>query len=409
MKKYSIIIILLLFCCPTTAPAQLHDASLSATEENSDSASGENSSVETTLLYPKISLLTCSPGSELYSAWGHSALRIKYSDNGSDVVFNFGLFDFNTPNFYTKFVRGKLEYMLGVHSLRDFMAMYEWEERYVIEQKLNLTPEQKQDIISRLEYLYQPENRSYYYSFLYKNCTSELRDLIFAYAEVSQDYLDRTTGETFRDLLNRYTSGWAKFGINTILGSSLDREVNMFERMFLPDNLMEGFAEIVTPNGSLVLHEGLLLDIPESDGRNSWSIGRILSPSVICSSILLLVILSLFVKRVEPVVSRTIFAICGFAGIFIFIVTIITEHVELYYNYNMLWLNPLFLIPAFMPRDKGNKIYRISLFGLFLSLITLTTFWIAGVQYAEPGFIIIATAQLLLIGRAANISPLSRI
>ena len=115
----------------------------------------------------KISLITCSGGSELYSTFGHSALRVQDDSLAIDVIFNFGLFDFNTPNFYMKFLRGRLNYMLGIQTTSDFLWQYNYEGRGVVEQELFLTPSQKREIMDRLNFLYMPENRNYLYSFLH--------------------------------------------------------------------------------------------------------------------------------------------------------------------------------------------------------------------------------------------------
>ena len=390
MGKYlSVIILLLLSLSSSTVVAQQQ----SQTVQPEDGVIIES---------PVISLLTCSPGSELYSAWGHSALRVRYPELGADMVFNFGLFDFNTPNFYVKFVRGQLKYMLGIQDIRDFIASYEWEGRAIVEQKLNLTVEQKSEIIARLDYLYKPENRYYYYSFLYKNCTSELRDLIFAYTNVSDEFLNRESGETFRDLLNIYTSGWARFGINIMLGSPIDKRVTMFQRMFLPDNLMSGFSEVVMPEGNLVAWEKTIIAANQS-AKKGLTISDLFRPEVVCSLILILVLLSLFYfKRIEALVKKSLFAIFGFAGLFIIVVTIFSEHVEIYYNLNLLWMNPLLLIPAFMSGKKCIRLYLISLLCLFLSMVALVIIWFTGIQYAEPGFIIIAIALTALIIKACD-------
>jgi len=105
----------------------------------------------------RISLLTCTGGNELYSIFGHSALRVVDDSSGVDIVFNFGLFDFNTPNFYLKFMQGRLNYLLGVQNTSDFMFQYSYEGRGVYEQVLHLSPSQKVEIMERLTYLYRPE------------------------------------------------------------------------------------------------------------------------------------------------------------------------------------------------------------------------------------------------------------
>ena len=148
----------------------------------------------------EISLLTCSEGSESFSTWGHSALRIIDKENSIDVVYDFGLFDFDTPNFYAKFIKGNLKYKLGLHGSYRFIQYYVSKDRQVIEQKLDLTDESKIKIIKRLEYLNKPENRYYYYNFLKKNCTSELRDLIFE--NVESDFENTITNKSYRNQLD---------------------------------------------------------------------------------------------------------------------------------------------------------------------------------------------------------------
>jgi hypothetical protein len=388
MRKYLLIAILLLLSLSSLTVVAQQQSQIAQQE------------AEIIIESPVISLLTCSPGSELYSAWGHSALRVRYPELGADMVFNFGIFDFSTPNFYVKFVRGKLRYMLGIQEFRDFVAIYEWEGRGIVEQKLNLTPDQKNEIVSRLDYLYKPENRYYYYSFLYKNCTTELRDLIVAHTNVSDEFLNKESSETFRDLYGMYISGWVKFGVNIMLGSSIDKKVTMFQRMFLPENLPSGFSEVVMPEGNLVAWEKTIIVATQST-KSGFGISDLFRPEVICSLILILVLLSQFCfKRLETPVRRTLFAFFGFAGLFILVAMTFSEHVELRYNFNLLWMNPLFLIPAIMSGKKRRKLYLISLLCLFLSLIALVIIWLTGVQYAETGFIIIAIALTLLLIRS---------
>jgi len=196
----------------------------------------------------RISLITCSGGSELYSTFGHSALRVIDSSKNQDIVFNFGLFDFNTPNFYLKFMQGKLNYMLGVQYTQDFIEAYKFDKRSVVEQVLNLTEEQEVIIVERLLYLYQPQFRNYLYSFLFKNCTTELRDLIYdglnidkVPLEIDKVPLEKKIGKTHRELIDLYVGNmkWTKLGINLLLGSSLDRDITIYESMFLPDNLFD--------------------------------------------------------------------------------------------------------------------------------------------------------------------------
>ncbi|MFA5641743.1 MAG: DUF4105 domain-containing protein, partial [Bacteroidales bacterium] len=297
----------------------------------------------------EVSLLTCEAGSELYSTFGHSALRVYYPQQDKDIVFNFGLFDFSTPYFYTKFIRGKLKYMLGIQYMEDFMHQFEWEGRSVKEQRLNLTDEQTAELIERLSFLYLPQNRYYFYSFLHKNCTSELRDLIFPLIEnATSEFKEDSAAITYRELLNGYIEGWAKFGINLILGSSLDKTINSYESMFLPENLYMGVA-LVQNGESPLANKGIYLYKSEKSGRDSTLWKLLVSPFFIFS-LLFAGMLFLAIKQYRRGMSKTFsilnnvfLLLVSLLGVVITVIILITEHTELYNNYNLLWCNPLFL------------------------------------------------------------------
>lgn len=334
---------------------------------------------------PRISLLTCTPGNELYSTFGHSALRVSYPDGKSDLVFNFGLFDFDTPNFYSKFMRGKLKYMLGIQHMNDFIAQYNWEGRGVAEQVLNLDSVQTINVLSRLEYLYRPENRYYLYSFLYKNCTSELRDIIFDAAEADREALGRGAGKTNRDLINEYIGGWTKFGINIILGSTLDREVDVFQTMFLPDYLYNELTVASNGDVPLVSDHKVILEKSES----SRAARALLSPMLVFSLIALIIGYVLIRKRFL-FIDLSFLTIIGLLGLFLSVIILITDHRELYSNFNLLWCNPLYLILAVTSLRKWRKASRVLGSISLMLLFALVVVWVTGVQYAEPGFIVLS-------------------
>ena len=120
----------------------------------------------------RISLVTCTPGTELYARYGHTALRVLDPANKIDICFNYGIFDFNVDHFYWKFVKGETWYELGANSTRWFLYEYDEEQRQVYEQVLNLTPDQRESIWSALLTNYQPENRQYLYNFVFDNCAT---------------------------------------------------------------------------------------------------------------------------------------------------------------------------------------------------------------------------------------------
>ena len=189
----------------------------------------------------RISLLTCTPGKELYARYGHTALRVYDKTNDMDIVFNYGIFDFNTEHFYWKFVRGETWYELGVSSMKWFMRQYEDEHRPVYEQILNLTQDQREALWQALVLNYQPENRKYLYNFVFDNCATRPYLLI---ANILGDSIisdfDGNTGVTYRSFIRHYTGplSWANAGINLLFGSKADQPMTSNERLFLPEELM---------------------------------------------------------------------------------------------------------------------------------------------------------------------------
>lgn len=199
----------------------------------------------------RISLLTCAPGEEIYSLFGHTAIRYEEPARGIDRVYNYGLFSFNTPNFILRFALGKTDYQLGVEDYRRFAAEYEYFGRSVWQQTLNLTAEEQRQLITLLEKNYRPENRIYRYNFFYDNCATRPRDKVEESLQKSGSQLlfsnaHTENGETksYRDIVHQYTKGhpWAQFGIDFCIGSQADHPINDRQMMFAPFYLMDAFA-----------------------------------------------------------------------------------------------------------------------------------------------------------------------
>ncbi|MBK7149647.1 MAG: DUF4105 domain-containing protein [Bacteroidetes bacterium] len=188
----------------------------------------------------RISLLTCGPGMELYSAFGHTGIRVTDYKQDFDVVFNYGTFDFEQPGFYTNFVKGKMRYMLAVESYRGFLQQYMYEERSVSEQEILITPEQKQIVFELLEVNSRPENREYYYDFFWDNCATRPRD-IFEKALGSALRYDTAAGnfehnKTMHDMLRIFVQDrpWVDYGFDLILGLNCEIEATPRHQTFLP-------------------------------------------------------------------------------------------------------------------------------------------------------------------------------
>jgi len=199
-----------------------------------------------------ISLLTCTPGQPLYSRYGHTAIRVQDTERGMDVVFNYGIFSFETDHFYWKFVRGETYYQLGAEDTYYFLKEYQQEGRKVYEQRLNLSEDQTQQLLQALWTNYQPENRTYLYNFVFDNCaTRPYRLLQKALDDECASEYEGWKGQTYRQFIHHYTGkgGWADFGINLIFGKRADHVMDNEARLFLPEELMDYIQQVKLKDG----------------------------------------------------------------------------------------------------------------------------------------------------------------
>ena len=234
----------------------------------------------------QISLLTCTPGEELYARYGHTAIRVTDEANDLDLVFNYGIFDFNTDHFYWKFVRGETWYELGVSPYWWFMREYEEEHRPVYEQVLNLTPSQRNEIWQALVLNYEPENRQYLYNFVFDNCATRPYLLIRKVLgdSIVSDYAGYT-GVTYRRFIRHYTGAlsWANAGINLLFGPKADKPMCSDERLFLPEELMYFLQQAHLPDGTPVVSRGEIapFTITPTPWYASWPLGLALYFAVV--------------------------------------------------------------------------------------------------------------------------------
>lgn len=229
----------------------------------------------------QISLLTCTPGKELYARYGHTAIRVQDPQNRMDLVFNYGIFDFNTDHFYWKFVKGETWYELGATTMPWFMLEYEEEHRPVYEQVLNLTPSQRNEIWQALVRNYEPENRQYLYNFVFDNCATRPYLLIQkALGDTIHSDYTGFTGTTYRRFIRRYTGSmtWANAGINLLFGPKADKPMSSDQRLFLPEELMLYMAQARLSDGTPLVREGQIdtFGRPHTPWYASWPFGLVL-------------------------------------------------------------------------------------------------------------------------------------
>jgi uncharacterized protein DUF4105 len=263
----------------------------------------------------RISLLTCSPGEELYSTFGHSALRVVDRSNNTDIIYNYGTFDFDDPSFYSKFTRGKLLYFVSVQKFESFLEEYQYYQRGIIEQVLDLSCPEKAKLVSALQENAKEENKYYKYDFIVDNCTTRLRDIVFKNANATINTRDIRLNDkiTFRNLIHKYLDSsyqyWSKLGIDILLGTPLDKKLTNSEAMFLPDYLMKGFDSTSISDGaynrSLVSGKRAILRPTLPAPKNTF-----FSPFVVLT-ILFLLIVTLSLISFLPVHWELFYCLCG--------------------------------------------------------------------------------------------------
>jgi len=310
----------------------------------------------------KISLLTCSPGIELYTLFGHSAIRIQDPSRKLDLVFNYGIFDFNTPNFYPKFVRGKLKYSLGIGTFKRFKRAYQYNKQSVVEQELNISSVSKLKLLKALEENYRPENRYYIYDFLYKNCSTMIRDVIKNEITDQLEYKDANlkSDQTFRDLLGLYMTEtpWIYTGINLALGLSCDAKASNHQKMFLPDMLKIGFDQaIVAQDDSstkLVAKENVILSERATQTPTPWYKHPLFVFGLIAFIGLLLTLSSIKNKKRFVLLDLLVFGSTAIFGLVIIFLWFFTDHLAMKTNLNILWALPIHL-PLITILFKKNR------------------------------------------------------
>lgn len=304
----------------------------------------------------KIYHLTCSPGEELYAIFGHSAIRVQDEANGIDLVFNYGTFDFMTPNFYMKFMNGRLDYMLSVSHFGSFVSHYQADNRGVRGHLLNLTQVEKQQVWDFLNWNIQPENRFYRYDFFFDNCATRIRDLFFNVKDIQPLDFDQAGIHSYRDYLHQYLeqSPWTAQGIDLIIGLKADAAAAPYNRAFLPDYL-DSLLMHPAANG-LVLATDII--VPDSVLTSKAPMVGPVSAALGLLSIYLLISAVELRKRVKYVrADRLLLLVTGLCGLLMFYLWFFTDHQVTAWNFNLLWAMPTNLGLLFVLKSTAKRLW----------------------------------------------------
>lgn len=329
----------------------------------------------------RISLLTASPGNELYSSFGHSALRVFDSTTNRDLVFNYGTFNFDEPNFYLKFVQGKLRYFISVDDFQSFMYDYQVENRSITEQVLNLTCDEKDKVKQYLQWNLMPANRFYKYDFTFDNCTTRLGLLIdsitgnqILYRTIIPDNL--TFRNAIHDYLNRNQKSWSKLGIDILLGSRLDKKMTNKQAMFLPDNLMMGLDSATLDGRPIVADKEVIFKRRFVATAND----NITGPFFIFSCVFVAIAFLSFsrskkTKRLLTSLDGALFFLNGLIGILLVLLWVGSDHYMVKDNLNLLWAWPLNAIAAFYIRSNKRWPHIYLLIFAWAQILLLATWF----------------------------------
>ncbi|WPR71588.1 DUF4105 domain-containing protein [Flavobacterium sp. NG2] len=307
----------------------------------------------------QVSILTCGTGNESYSLFGHTAIRISDIENNLDLVYNYGAFDFNTPNFVAKFAKGDLQYFAITHPYDNFISQYIYERRAVYEQELNLSLDLKQKLFDNLNASLASGDSYYTYKFIDKNCTSMVVDIINQTLGEKAISKKIDTELTYRTILFPYFDNhfYEQLGTSIIFGPKVDQKG---DHIFLPLELMENLKLAKFKNQNLVEKETKTILNFEDNLEHSWW----------NNWYSYLIILGLIIVLHNRIINQTYFFILGVIGILFVFLGFYSGHLELANNYNILLFNPLFILSfLFYTKKEIQWIYYLTLFNLLLLAI----------------------------------------
>lgn len=302
----------------------------------------------------QISLLTCSPGNEVWSLYGHTAIRVFDPAHAQDIVINYGLFNFRQSNFILRFVFGLTDYEMGIEPFNMFMVEYARQGRQVIQQTLQLSNSDKERILQALALNYQ-NNRVYRYNFFYDNCTTRARNILIDNITAKVSYrINPNITSSYRTMIHQWngTHRWARFGNDLLLGVKADAKTNYAEQQFLPDTLRKDFAgaAIVDSAGksrSLVSSTAVLLKANADNVASNRNIWDTITPTMLWSGVFIVILLAGMIEyrrqKTFWLIDVTLLTLDGIAGI-ILLAMVFSQHPTVNLNLQILLLNPLSLI-----------------------------------------------------------------
>ena len=322
----------------------------------------------------QISLLTCSPGKEVWAQYGHTAIRYYDKESGEDLAINYGIFSLDQTYFIPRFVLGMTDYRMGVQPMDMFLAQYSYEGRGVVEQVLNLSAEDKEVIYKALQENMKPENVVYRYNYFFDNCTTRARDMLVNHLHGKVVYPPAEEDATFRSMIHKWNNKyeWSQFGEDLLLGVNADRKTTKSEQQFLPENLRSDFDKARYNGKPLVKETNILLDAETEVAEPVFPLSPLSIALIFAVISLVMMLFSYRRQQVYWAWDLALMLTSGLMGI-IFFVMIFSQHPCVSLNFILLFFNPLPLFFLYSTIKKKKVIWWkiwgvLIILGLFGSL-----------------------------------------
>ncbi len=306
----------------------------------------------------KVSIITCGTGNESYSLFGHTAIRVSDPVLALDVVYNYGAFDFSTPNFVLKFIKGDLQYFAVTHPYVEFINQYGYEQRSVFEQELTISLAMKQKLFDNLNTSLASGDSHYTYKFIDKNCTSMVVDIINKTLNTTAIVKNTDTDRTYRTILFPYFDGhfYEKLGTSVIFGTKVDE---MGTKIFLPFELLKSLQKVSFESHPLVSENKTLLEFKKETPISWWN-----NPYTYIIFLAFIVVLN------KKPINLFYLSVMGLLGVFFTWIGLYSSHLELGYNYNILLFNPSLLGLLYFYWNKNKKgIYNLAVVNVLFLII----------------------------------------
>ena len=341
----------------------------------------------------QFSLLTCDAGDDLYTIWGHTAIRVVDSINHTDIVYNFGSFDFNTPHFIAKFMKGDLLYFISANTYSDFLYEYQYYKRDVHEQVLKISDAEKVKWFAELQNNMVGNNRFYLYNFIYDNCTTRIKEGIFKHSPINNysigihSYREEIVGACYKGGI-----GWVGLGIDLLLGAVADQSPNLSQEAFLPKLLMQK----ISLNPKLVLATNHIKNNTEETTKG------VLPINLLLALLILYVTISFSKNKIALAMGKSIdvllLLLLGIGGFLVAYMSWFSLHDACHQNFNILWLHPFYLLAlvSYFSSKKWTSYLGIVFF-VGMLIVCIGNYWIP--QHFSKAVIVLMAITMVLNAR----------